>query len=197
MGTQDVYNGGLYFFHHPFRLVVVHFAGCPDKPCFLGRRVHNEPGVYGDAVSAHAAAWLQDVDARVAIGKADEFPNIDVQLIADHGQFICESDVHVAEAVFRQLAHFRRTGVGYGKRAFDEKAVDLCGHFRGLCAHAADSAVVIHKFMENLAGQDSFRTIGHLYIRAIACLLRKSKVGPCLGKPIRHAFRRPYRRCGF
>ena len=48
-----------------------------------------------------AGTGPQDIDTRVTVRKPDKVPDIDIQFIADQGQFISESDVDVAKRVFR------------------------------------------------------------------------------------------------
>ena len=85
------------------RLRVVHFPSRAQE-ARLGRcGVDDEPRVDGDAVSADTGSWLKDLHARVAIGQADEFPDIDAQLVADQRELIGKGDVDVAVSVLGQL----------------------------------------------------------------------------------------------
>src|SRR3546814_10824174 len=57
-------------------------------------------------MAADAGAWLEDVDARVAVGEADHLPNVDAHVLGHHRQLVGKGDVDVAIAVFDQLDHF-------------------------------------------------------------------------------------------
>ena len=87
-------------------LAVIHPARGADQRRLFGRAMNDEPGIDRDAMSAHARAGLQDVDARMAIGEADHLPHIQTHRIGDDRQFIGKGDVDVAIGVFDQLGHF-------------------------------------------------------------------------------------------
>ncbi|MNZ59700.1 hypothetical protein D3C78_777440 [compost metagenome] len=133
-------------------------------------------------------AWsgLQDIDARVAVGQVDQFPDIDIQLVADDRQFIGEGDIHVAEAVFGQLAHFGGAGVGDHALAFDEDLVQAGGGGRALGGHAADHAVVLYQLAQHMAGQYALGAVGDTDVGLFAVGLREAQVRAGLGQPGGH-----------
>lgn len=135
---------------------------------------------------AHAGAGLQDVDARVAVGQADQFPHIDVELVADDGQLVGKSDVDVAEAVFGELAHFCRAGVGDDAFALHEGFVQAYGRFGAARGQAADHAIVLHQLLQHLPGQHALGAVGDADVGFFASRLRKTQVRPGFSQPGGH-----------
>ncbi|MOA39331.1 hypothetical protein D3C78_1610990 [compost metagenome] len=118
----------------------------------FGGLADNKPGINSNAVSTYPRTRLQDIDPWVAVGQADQFPDVDVQLVADDRQLVGEGDVHVTEAVLRQLAHFRSAGVGDDALAFDENLVQGGSRGRAFRRHTTDHTVVLHQFAQHMAG---------------------------------------------
>ena len=86
----------LHFLGTPECLVVVDFARFCNQLA-LDREVgSDEVWVDGDAVSAHSAARLQDVDARMLVSERDELPHVDARLVADERKLVGEGYLHVA-----------------------------------------------------------------------------------------------------
>lgn len=86
----------LHFLGTPECLVVVDFARLGYQLA-LDREVgSDEVWVDGDAVSAHSAARLQDVDARMLVSERDELPHVDARLVADERKLVGEGYLHVA-----------------------------------------------------------------------------------------------------
>src|SRR3546814_10966835 len=75
-------------------------------------------------MATDAGAGLEDVDARVAVGEADHFPDVDAQMFGHHRQFVGEGDVDVAIAVLDQLHHFGGARRGGDAGAAPELAID-------------------------------------------------------------------------
>lgn len=86
----------LHFLGTPECLVVVDFARFCNQLALNGEVGCDEVWVDGDAVSAHAASRLQDVDARMLVGESDELPHVDARLVADERQLVGEGYLHVA-----------------------------------------------------------------------------------------------------
>lgn len=86
----------LHFFGTPECLVVVDFARFCNQLALNGEVGCDEVWVDGDAVSAHSAARLQDVDARMLVGERDELPHVDARLVADERKLVGEGYLHVA-----------------------------------------------------------------------------------------------------
>jgi hypothetical protein len=106
----------------------------------------NKPGIHGNAVAAYPAAGLQNVDPGMPVGKADQFPDINIQLVANQGKFIGKGDIHVAERILCEFAHFRSAGVCGDAVANDKCFIQGRGRLRAFGRHAADYAVVFNQF---------------------------------------------------
>lgn len=149
----------LHFFGTPECLVVVDFARLGYQLALNGEVGCDEVWVDGDAVSAHSASRLQDVDTRMLVGEGDELPHVDARLVADERQLVGEGNLHVARGVFCKLAHFRRLAVCAVERALHELAVECdCLVGRGF-VHTADHAVVVHQFVDYVARQHTLRAV--------------------------------------
>jgi hypothetical protein len=98
--------------------VVVDLASGADQTRLLRVLRHDKPRVDGDTVAANARARLQDIDARMAVRQADQLPDVNALVGANQRQLVGKSDVDVAEAVFRQLAHLGGARVGHHAFAF-------------------------------------------------------------------------------
>ncbi|MCY1553569.1 hypothetical protein D9M68_900660 [compost metagenome] len=86
------------------------------------------------------------------VGQTDQFPDIDLELLADDRQLIGKGDVHVTEAVLGKLAHLRSASIGDNALAFDEGFVQAYGGRRTFGGHAADYPVVFHQLPQHMTG---------------------------------------------
>lgn len=75
-GIQAVRDLRFHLFDNPFRLMVVDLASGADQTRLLRVLRHDKPRVDGDAVAADARARLQDIDARMAVCRADQLPDV-------------------------------------------------------------------------------------------------------------------------
>src|SRR3546814_16035281 len=94
---------------------------------------------------AHTRPRLKDIDPRVTVGQQGQLPDIDTELFADDRQFVGEGNVDVAEAVFGELAHLRRSGVRDNAFVLDEDAVKGDCRVGALRCNETDHAVVISR----------------------------------------------------
>lgn len=152
----------LHFLGTPECLVVVDFARFGYQLALNGEVGCEEVWVDGNAVSAHAASRLQDVDARMLVGEGDELPHVDARLVADERQLVGEGNLHVARGVFGEFAHFRRLAVCAVERALHELAVEGDSLVGRRLVHTADHAVVVHQFVDYVARQHTLRAICYM-----------------------------------
>lgn len=152
----------LHFLGTPECLVVVDFARFCNQLALNGEVGCEEVWVDGDAVSAHSASRLQDVDARMLVGESDELPHVDARLVADERQLVGEGNLHVARGVFCKLAHFRRLAVCAVERALHELAVEGDCLVGRRLVHTADHAVVVHQFVDYVARQHALRAVCYM-----------------------------------
>lgn len=177
----------LHFFGTPECLVVVDFARLGYQLALNGEVGCDEVWVDGDAVSAHSASRLQDVDARMLVGEGDELPHVDARLVADERQLVGEGNLHVARGVFCKLAHFRRLAVCAVESALHELAVECdCLVGRGF-VHTADHAVVVHKFVDYVARQHALGAVCYMDFAA--------QLGAEFENEFRHLVGCAHRRC--
>ena len=146
----------------PFGFGIVDFTGGADEAGLFRGAVHDEPRIDGNAVTADAGAGLQDIHAGVVIGQTDEFPDVDLETVADDGQFVGKGDSGVAGGVFGELAHFRGAGVGEEQFPLDEDTIDLGRTAGAVQREAADDAVVGDQLFDHLAGQDALGAVGNV-----------------------------------
>lgn len=152
----------LHFLGTPECLVVVDFARFGYQLALNGEVGCDEVWVDGDAVSAHSASRLQDVDARMLVGESDELPHVDARLVADERQLVGEGNLHVARGVFCKFAHFRRLAVCAVERALHELAVESDCLVGRRFVHTADHAVVVHQFVDYVARQHTLRAVCYM-----------------------------------
>ncbi len=152
----------LHFFGTPECLVVVDFARFCYQLALNGEVGCDEVWVDGDAVSAHSASRLQDVDARMLVGESDELPHVDARLVADERQLVGEGNLHVARRVFCEFAHLCRLAVCAVERALHELAVEGDSLVGRRLVHTADHAVVVHQFVDYVARQHTLRTVCYI-----------------------------------
>lgn len=152
----------LHFLCTPECLVVVDFARFCNQLALNGEVGCDEVWVDGNAVSAHAASRLQDVDARMLVGEGDELPHVDARLVADERQLVGEGNLHVARGVFGEFAHFRRLAVCAVERALHELAVEGDCLVGRRLVHTADHAVVVHQFVDYVARQHALRAVCYM-----------------------------------
>lgn len=152
----------LHFLGTPECLVVVDFARFGYQLALNGEVGCDEVWVDGDAVSAHSASRLQDVDARMLVGESDELPHVDARLVADERQLVGEGNLHVARRVFCEFAHFRSLAVCAVERALHELAVECDCLVGRRFVHTADHAVVVHQFVDYVARQHAFRAVCYM-----------------------------------
>lgn len=152
----------LHFLGTPECLVVVDFARFCNQLALNGEVGCDEVWVDGDAVSAHTAARLQDVDARMLVGEGDELPHVDARLVADERQLVGEGNLHVARGVFGEFAHLCRLAVCAVERALHELAVESDCLVGRRLVHTADHAVVVHQFVDYVARQHTLRAVCYM-----------------------------------
>lgn len=152
----------LHFLGTPECLVVVDFARLGYQLALNGEVGCDEVWVDGDAVSAHSAARLQDVDARMLVCEGYELPHVDARLVADERQLVGEGNLHVARGVFGEFAHLCRLAVCAVERALHELAVEGDSLVGRRLVHTADHAVVVHKFVDYVARQHTLRTVCYI-----------------------------------
>ena len=131
-----------------------------DQRGVLGRGGDEEPGIDRDAVATDAGAGLEDVDARVAVGEADDLPHVDAEAVGDEAQLVGEGDVDVAERILGQLGHLGGTRGGGDAGAADEAAVEAERLARAARGDAADDAVVVDQLDQDAAGQHALGAVG-------------------------------------
>ena len=95
MLKEEAEDGVFDFFGAPECFVIIDFACFRDKLRLVGKFGCQEIRIYGDAMSSHARAWLQNVDARMFVGEFDQVPNVDTCLVADQRQFVGKSYLDV------------------------------------------------------------------------------------------------------
>lgn len=152
----------LHFLGTPECLVVVDFARFGYQLALNGEVGCEEVWVDGNAVSAHSASRLQDVDARMLVGEGDELPHVDARLVADERQLVGEGNLHVARGVFGEFAHFCRLAVCAVERALHELAVEGDSLVGRRLVHTADHAVVVHQFVDYVARQHTLRAVCYM-----------------------------------
>lgn len=152
----------LHFLGTPECLVVVDFARFGYQLALNGEVGCDEVWVDGNAVSAHSASRLQDVDARMLVGESDELPHVDARLVADERQLVGEGNLHVARGVFCKLAHFCSLAVCAVERALHELAVESDSLVGRRFVHTADHAVVVHQFVDYVARQHTLRAVCYM-----------------------------------
>src|SRR6516165_8366976 len=104
--------------------------------------MNDEPRIDGYAMSADTWPRLQDLDARVPIGKRDEFPYVDAEPPTNEGQLIGKRYVHVAERVLGQLRQLGRAGISSVTVASHEGLIELRRTRSTVRRHAADDPIV-------------------------------------------------------
>lgn len=156
----------LHFLGTPECLVVVDFARFCNQLALNGEVGCEEVWVDGDAVSAHSASRLQDVDARMLVGESDELPHVDARLVADERQLVGEGNLHVARGVFGEFAHLCRLAVCAVESALHELAVEGDCFVGRRLVHTADYAVVVHQFVDYVARQHTLRAICYMNFSA-------------------------------
>src|SRR5690606_34393363 len=195
--SQAIRYRGFDLIEHPMRLAVVHFARGADQASLIWILRHNKPRVDGDTVAAHARTWLENVHTRVTIRETNQLPDVNPLIGTNQRQFIRESNVDVAEAVFRQLAHFSGAGVGNHAFAFQENLIQLAGARGADRCHTANHAIVFNQFDHHLARQHTLRAVGDINISLFTRLLREAEIRTRFGQPLGHLFSRADRRSGF
>ncbi len=183
VGGQHIGDFRFDFFHHPFRLVVVHLPSRADETRFLRCAGDDKPGIHRDAVAADAGPRLENVHPGMVIGQLDELPHIDIELVADHGKLVGKGDIHIAVAVFGELAHLGGAGVGDDALAFNKYFVERTGHIASFLGHSADDAIIGHQFAHHMPGQDALGAVGHLHIRLFPSLLGECEIRADLSEP--------------
>ena len=173
---QTISHRRFHLIDNPERFVIVHFARGTDKPRLLRVLCHNKPRINSDAVAAHARARLKNIDARVTIRQANQFPDVNPLIGTNQRQFISKSDIHIAEAVFGELTHFRRPRVSDDTLTFEENLVQFAGAGRANRRHAANHAIVFNQLDHYLSRQHAFRAVGNIDVSLLAHLLWESEI---------------------
>ena len=149
--SKAVGNRRFHLIDNPERFVIVHFARGTDKPRLLRVLCHDKPRINSNAVTAHARARLKNINARVTIRQANQFPDVNSLIGTNQRQFVSKSDIHIAEAVFGELTHFRRPRVSDDTLTFEENFVQFAGAGRTNRRHTTNHAIVFNQLDHNLA----------------------------------------------
>ena len=177
--------------------MVVHLASGANQTRLLRVLRHDKPRVDGNTVSTNARAWLEDIDARVAVREANQLPDVNPLIGADKRQLVGKGDVHIAEAVFRQFAHLGGTGVSHHAFTFEEDVIEFTGTRGAYRRHSANHAIVFNQFHHHLPWQHALRAIGDIDVRLLTRLLREGQVRTHLGQPTGHQLGCAHRGGGF
>ena len=156
----------------------VHLARSADERRLLWRARDQEPGVHGDAMPADARARLENVDARVPIGEADDLPHAHAELVGHQRKLVREGDVDVTEAILDQLDHFGRIGGRLEADALDEMRVEPLRFGRARRGQPADHAVVGPQFDQDLARQNALRAVGDSHVGFAFAPSGDREIGP-------------------
>ena len=131
---------------HVVRSQVVDLTSQFDHPALFRGRVHDEPRVDGDAMSADPGARLQDFHPRVVVGQFDQLPNVDIELLANQGKLVGKRDADVACSIFSEFGHLGGPGVRNQAFGPEKSAVQRRRYPGAFGGHAADNAVVVNQF---------------------------------------------------
>src|SRR5690625_2983379 len=143
----------------------------------FGGAVRNEPGIDGNAVSSHAGPGVEYVDSRVSVGQLDDFPGVDALGFGNHGNFVGEGDVDVAEGVLGQLDQLGGLGGGAQHLSAHKAFVEGGGCLGGGFVDATHHAVVFHQLDEDAAGQHPLGAVG--YENVLADVVPRLLQAPC------------------
>ncbi|MHC3947932.1 hypothetical protein ACI0FT_02673 [Alcaligenes nematophilus] len=145
-------------------------------------------------MTTNPSTWLQNINAWVTVSQADQFPHINIQAIANQGQLVGKCDIHVAEAVLCQFAHFGSASIGWYQGTFHKNSVQLNCHLGSFLSHATNNTVIANQLMHYATGQNTLWAVGHLNISLLACLLRKAQIRTSFSQPLRQLLGRTNRR---
>src|SRR5690554_179506 len=188
--------GFTYLVYHPLRLAIIDFPRGANQTSLVRRLADNEPRVNRNTVTAHPRSRLKDVDPWMPVSQRNEFPYIDIKLVTDNGKLIGKGNIHIAEAVFRQLCHLCSTGIGGNTLSFQEGAVESTSGRGAFRRHAADDPIIMDKLTQYVAGQYTLWAMGDADIRIFAVGLGEGQIGTCFGQPLRHLLCSPHWRGG-
>lgn len=146
----------------PEGLVVVRLAGGGNHTALAGEVGGDEVGIDSDAVTTYAAARPEDIDTRVLVGQADEFPHVDTCLFADDREFVGESYLYVSAGVLGEFAHLGRLAVGAVERTQYKLAVELDSGVGRSFVHTANNAVVVNKLIDDVARQHALGAVSNV-----------------------------------
>src|SRR2546428_4035140 len=146
---------------------VVNLARGRDQSRELGRRLHDEPRIDRDAVSANTGAWPQETHPWVAASKLDRVPNVDADALSDQRELVRKGDIHVPVRVLHQLHELGCRRVGLDELAGRERAVYLRRGLGGCRIKSSDDAVVRDELDHEIAGKNALGAV------------REEKVGTC------------------
>src|SRR5690606_15809943 len=93
---------------NPLGLGIVDFASHSYHTRLLWRFINNKPRVNGNAMTTHARARLENVDAWMMVCELNEFPDINVEAVADQRKLVCKSNVNVTKCILSEFGHFCR-----------------------------------------------------------------------------------------
>ena len=85
------------------RLAVVGLHRLINNLGQLGVVTDKEPGIYGDTMTSHSRAWLENVYARVHVANLDNLIHIHVVMAADTRKLIGKGNIHSTEGVLHDL----------------------------------------------------------------------------------------------
>ena len=119
-------------------------------------------GIDRDAVAAYAYPRLVDVRVRLAVGRRDDFLDVDAGAVGESGELVCQRDVDVSVGRVRELAELGGLGAAHGHDLRVEHGVVEDGRAsRGFRTDAAHELGVRGQVGEHRARIQPLRREGH------------------------------------
>lgn len=113
-------------------------------------------------------AGVQDMDPGVQVREADEFPDVDVVVIADQRELVREGDVDVPESVLGELRHLGGARRGEDAVSLDENIVQVTRPHCALAGDAPDDPVVVDEFLQDVSREDTLGAVGDGDVRSLS-----------------------------
>ncbi len=116
-------------------------------------------------MSADARPRIEGLESeRLGLRGVDGGPQVDAELVGEHGHLVHQGDVDVAVGVLEQLGHLRLAGADRRDHGVDDLAVELDRASGALLGEAANDLRGVADAVHGIARVDALRRVGEVEV---------------------------------
>ena len=115
-------------------------------------------------MSTYTRTWLKDIYTRVHIADADDFVDVHIVVTAYTCKFVSEGYVDSTEGILNDFSHLCSTDISNNDIPLTEVCIILLNLLTNLARVCTNSAIVVEKFVNHIARNNTFRSVYEINI---------------------------------